>query len=381
MDFSLTEAQHDLAGLARRILTDWAEQHPDRDLGGFDRELWQSMAKAGLVDAALPTETGGGGFGLLEQASLLIEIGRTTAPVPYLSSVVAASTLARFGTPAHVERWILPVSRGDATLAVALADEGAPAPFTAQPGASRRAPSARTMYPGAPSARPDGDAWRVSGTQTAVLDGAHAAAFLCEVADDDGGALVVVSADAEGVTVSPQRTVDGDDAALVELHDVAVAPDDVLSEPGAAALTRQHAIVGLCALQLGIVERALELTGEYARQREQFDKPIGSFQAVRQRLANAYIDVEAVRLTLWQAAWQLAERLPAGEQVATAKFWAAEAGHRVAHTAVHLHGGVGIDTDAPLHRYFAAAKRAEFTLGGATSQLRTLGSLLATDQA
>ncbi|MPY96402.1 MAG: acyl-CoA dehydrogenase [Actinophytocola sp.] len=380
MDFSLTEAQHDLAGLARRILTDWAEQHPDRDLGGFDRELWRSMAKAGLVDAALPAETGGGGFDVLEQASLLIEIGRTTAPVPYLSSIVAASALARFGTPAHIERWILPVSRGDATLAVALADEGAPAPFTAQQ-ASRRGPSARNMYPRPPSARPPGDGWLVSGTQTAVLDGAHAAAFLCEVADDDGGALVVVPADAPGVTVSPQRTVDGDDAALVELHDVAVAPDDVLSEPGAATLTRQHAIVGLCALQLGIVERALELTGEYARQREQFDKPIGSFQAVRQRLADAYIDVEAVRLTLWQAAWQLAEGLPAEEQVATAKFWAAEAGHRVAHTAVHLHGGVGIDTDAPLHRYFAAAKRAEFTLGGATSQLRTLGSLLAAEEA
>lgn len=357
MDFSLTEAQHDLAGLARRILTDWAEQHPHRDLGGFDRELWRSMAKAGLLDAALPAETGGGGFGLLEQCSLLIEIGRTAAPVPYLGSVTAASSLARFGTPTHVERWILPVIRGEATMTVALADEGAPAPFTAQ--------------------RSEGG-WLVSGTQTAVLDGAHAAGFLCEVAADDGDALVVVPADAQGVTVSAQRTVNGDDAALVELRDVAVAAEDVLGEPcsDAAALTRQHATVGLCAQQFGIVERALELTGEYTREREQFDKPIGSFQAVRQRLADAYIDVEAVRLTLWQAAWQLAEGLPAGEQVATAKFWAADAGHRVAHTAVHLHGGVGIDTDSPLHRYFAAAKRAEFTLGGATSQLRTLGALL-----
>ncbi|WP_034269075.1 acyl-CoA dehydrogenase family protein [Haloechinothrix halophila] len=362
MDFSLTEAQHDLAGLARRILTDWAEQHPDRDLGGFDRELWRSMAKAGLLDAALPAETGGGGFGLLEQCSLLIEIGRTAAPVPYLASVTAASSLARFGTPTHVERWILPVSRGEATMAVALADEGAPAPFAAQ--------------------RSE-DGWLVSGTHTAVLDGAHAAGFLCEVAADDGDALVVVPADAPGVTVSAQRTVNGDDAALVELRDVAVAAEDVLGESrsDAAALTRKHAIVGLCALQLGIVARALELTGEYTREREQFDKPIGSFQAVRQRLADAYIDVEAVRLTLWQAAWQLAEGLPAGEQVATAKFWAADAGHRVAHTAVHLHGGVGIDTDSPLHRYFAAAKRAEFALGGATSQLRTLGSLLAAKQA
>ncbi|MPY78421.1 MAG: acyl-CoA dehydrogenase [Actinophytocola sp.] len=372
MDFSLTEAQHDLAELARRILTDWAEQHTDRDLGGFDRELWRSMAKAGLLDAALPAETGGGGFGLLERCSLLIEVGRTTAPVPYLASITAASALARFGTPAHVERWVLPISRGDATMAVALADEGAPAPFTGQ--RSRTGRSARGDGSG------DGAGWLVSGVQTAVLDGAHAAAFLCEVAADDGDALVVVPADAPGVTVSAQRTVDGDDAALVELHDVAVADDDVVGEPGAAATTRQHAIVGLCALQLGVVERALELTAEYTQQREQFDKPIGSFQAVRQRLADAYIDVEAVRLTLWQAAWRLAEGLSAGEQVATAKFWAAEAGHRVAHTAVHLHGGVGIDTDSPLHRYFAAAKRAEFALGGATSQLRTLGSLLAAEE-
>lgn len=360
MDFSHAEAQHDLAGLSRRILTDWAERHPGRDLGGFDPKLWRSMATAGLLDAALPAEAGGGGFGLLEQCSVLIEVGRTVAPVPYLASVVAAaSALARFGTSGHVERWVLPVSRGEATLAIALADEGAPAPFTGQR---------------------SGDGWQVSGTQTAVLDGAHATGFLCEAATDEGEMLIVVPADAPGVTVSAQRTVDGDDAALVELHEVAVAADDVLGS-GAAALTRQHATVGLCALQLGVVERALELTAEYTREREQFDKPIGSFQAVRQRLADAYIDVEAVRLTLWQAAWRLAEGLPAGEEVATAKFWAADAGHRVAHTAVHLHGGVGIDTDSPTHRYFAAAKRAEFALGGATSQLRALGTFLATEQA
>ena len=133
-----------------------------------------------------------------------------------------------------------------------------------------------------------------------------------------------------------------------------------------------------------MVERALELTAEYARHREQFGRPIGSFQAVAQRLADAYIDVEAVWLTMWQAAWLLA----AGPQddpevaaaVATAKFWAADAGHRVAHTAVHVHGGMGIDTSYPVHRYFAAAKRAEFTLGGATAQLLRLGDLLAAEE-
>jgi 3-oxocholest-4-en-26-oyl-CoA dehydrogenase beta subunit len=141
----------------------------------------------------------------------------------------------------------------------------------------------------------------------------------------------------------------------------------------------------VCAVQAGVLERALELTAEYARSREQFGRPIGSFQAVAQRLADAYIDVEAVGLTMWQAAWLLAAGRPGDPEVdaavASAKFWAADAGHRVAHTAVHVHGGMGIDTSYPLHRYFAAAKRAEFTLGGATAQLRRLGDVLGREAA
>ncbi len=109
----------------------------------------------------------------------------------------------------------------------------------------------------------------------------------------------------------------------------------------------------------------------------QFGRPIGSFQAVTQRLADAYIDTEAVRLTMWQAAWLLAEGEPADTAVATAKFWAADAGHRVAHTAVHVHGGLGIDVSYPVHRYFVAAKHQEFALGGATAQLRRIGADLA----
>jgi alkylation response protein AidB-like acyl-CoA dehydrogenase len=102
---------------------------------------------------------------------------------------------------------------------------------------------------------------------------------------------------------------------------------------------------------------------------------------VRQRLADGYLDVEAVRLSLWQAAWREAEGLPADAELATAAFWAAEAGHRLAHTAVHIHGGVGIDLDAPTHRYFTAAKRGEFALGGATAALRALGARLAAEPA
>ncbi|MGH3517291.1 MAG: acyl-CoA dehydrogenase family protein [Haloechinothrix sp.] len=363
MDFSSTEAQNDLAGLARRILTDWAERTPHPDWTGFDRPLWTGMARAGLLDAALPATVGGGGFGLLEQCSVLIEIGRTIAPVPYLTSIVAcASAIAEFGTGEHIERWALPVLRGDATIAPALPDEGSAPGFTAEHTEA---------------------GWRLSGAHTAVPAGSFANAYLCATSTSDGEALFLVDRELAGVSVAEQHVVDGTDAALVELADVTVGEDALLGSPGggAAEWVRQRATVGLCALQLGVVERALEMTGEYARTREQFGKPIGSFQAVRQRLADAYLDVEAVRLTLWQAAWRLSEGLPAAGEVATAKFWAAQAGHRVAHTAVHIHGGVGIDEDYPLHRYFVAAKRAEFALGGATPQLRRLGTVLAEEPA
>ncbi|MEV6345409.1 acyl-CoA dehydrogenase family protein [Actinoplanes sp. NPDC051851] len=139
----------------------------------------------------------------------------------------------------------------------------------------------------------------------------------------------------------------------------------------APAGTPAHTTVGIAAAQLGVVERALEMTAAYARTRVQFGRPIGSFQAVSQRLADAWIDVEALRLATWQAAYR-----PEPDTVATAGFWAAEAGHRVLHTAVHVHGGAGLDLEHPLHRYYLAAERLEFRLGGATAQLLALGEAL-----
>ncbi|WP_414937346.1 acyl-CoA dehydrogenase family protein [Amycolatopsis sp. cmx-11-51] len=370
MDFTLTEAQQDLASLTRRILTDKVtpEVLGPHGSGGFDAPLWTALAQAGVVDAALPQRVGGGGFGLLEQCSVLAEIGRAVAPVPYLTSVVMAATAvaefearspaenpsARSGDGRLAERWVVPVLRGEHVLAVALPDYGVPCGFTAEA---------------------DGDGWRLRGAQTAVASGAFAHGFLVEAAIDGGRQVFLL--DRDSVTVSPQRTVDHADAALVELSGArsSVSLGDI------GEWLRLRGTIGVCAQQLGVVERALELTAAYAREREQFGHLIGSFQAVRQRLADAYVDVEAVRLTLWQAAWRLSEGLPAAEEVATAKFWAAEAGHRVAHTAVHVHGGVGIDVDHTLHRYFVAAKRLEFTLGGATAQARGLGDLLAADPA
>jgi alkylation response protein AidB-like acyl-CoA dehydrogenase len=194
--------------------------------------------------------------------------------------------------------------------------------------------------------------------------------------------VYIVEAGDAGVTVEPQELTDGVTAGRVVLDGVELAADRRLGDGDVVAeWLMARATVGLCALQLGITERALELTAEYASKRVQFSRPIATFQAVSQRLADAWIDVEAIRLTMWQAAWMLAAGT-SGETatdlaIYSAKFWAADAGHRVAHTAVHVHGGVGIDISHPVHRYFAAAKTNEFTLGSATTQLRRIGAELA----
>jgi alkylation response protein AidB-like acyl-CoA dehydrogenase len=189
--------------------------------------------------------------------------------------------------------------------------------------------------------------------------------------------LVLLTPDAPGVTVEPQTITDGDVAARITVDESALAGLPTFGGPDAVEWLADRLALAEVAHQLGLVEGALRLTAAYAGTREQFGRPIGSFQAVSQRLADGYIDVLGARLMLWQAAWRLAEGLPASVEVAEAALWAADAGHRVAHTTVHVHGGVGIDLDGDAHRYFTGAKRGEFLLGGATAHARTIGAALA----
>jgi alkylation response protein AidB-like acyl-CoA dehydrogenase len=366
VDFAPTEAQRELAGLTRTILTDQLTQQRLRDVESgadrFDRTVWTHLAEAGVLAAALPVDVGGAGYGLLEQCAVLVELGAEVAPVPYLASiVVAASAIAEFGTPRQRDRWVRPAASGELVLTAALTEDVA---TTAKQVAGQ---------------------WRLTGAKTTVAAGPVADLFLVPADTGDGVTVFLVTPKDAGVVVRRQEIVDGDSEAILELDDVGLADDRVLGEAGAgqpiADWLEIRATTGFCALQLGVVERALRLTADYAAGRVQFDRPIATFQAVAQRLADGYVDVEAIRLTLWQAAWRLTEGLPASTEVAVAKFWAADGGHRVAHTAVHIHGGVGIDKDYPLHRYFVAAKRNEFSLGAATAQLRRIGSALASEPA
>jgi 3-oxocholest-4-en-26-oyl-CoA dehydrogenase beta subunit len=138
-----------------------------------------------------------------------------------------------------------------------------------------------------------------------------------------------------------------------------------------------RALVGLCATQVGVAEGALRMAADYTSERQQFGRPLSTFQGVALKAADAYVDTEAMRVTLWQAAWRLTAGLDAAKEVLVAKWWAAEGGQRVVHITQHLHGGMGADVDYPVHRYFLWGKQIEDTLGGASAQLARLGQALA----
>jgi hypothetical protein len=374
VDFSFSEEQEALRGLARQILED--RFTPERlkeieraDDLRFDRSTWLELAKANLLGVGLPENVGGSGLGFLEVAILLEEVGRTVAPLPvYPTLVLGALPIARFGSAGLREEVLGGVVRGETILTAALVENGA------------------DPYHPVSVARRDGSAWVLEGTKTCVPAGLIADRVLVPAATPDGGVgIFVVDPAQPGVSRARQDTTTGIPEATLELGGVRVDEQAVLVGPdeGGAALqwVIERATAGLCAMAVGVCDRALRMTAEYTKTREQFDRPIATFQAVGQRAADAYIDTEAIRLTAWQAVWRLSEELPASEEVAVAKFWAAEGGQRVVHAAQHLHGGIGVDRDYPLHRYFLWAKWIELTLGGATRQLLRLGSMLAAEPA
>jgi 3-oxocholest-4-en-26-oyl-CoA dehydrogenase beta subunit len=361
MDFSTTEAARDLGGLVSTIVDAVCTPEHQRQLDGldqrFDRELWGKLVDADILSTAAPESLDGGGFGVLEEISVLVGLGRQLAAVPYLESVVlAAGALARFGSAELQQQWGVPAVSGEKILTVALDGE---------------------MGDGPVQAVNSGDGYRLSGTRTQIGYGPVADGFLVPAETDSGTAVFLVAASDPGVSVSALETTGLGSIGHLRLDGVELDRQRIVGGEDVVSWIATLDVLGRTAFQLGVLDRGLQLTAEYARTREQFDRPIGSFQAVGQRLADGYIDVKGLRLTLTQAAWRLSEDLPGDTEVATAAFWAADAGHRVAHTIVHVHGGVGIDIDHPVHRYFLAAKQTEFALGGATGQLLKIGRELA----
>ena len=367
MDFHFSEEQNAIRELAREILEREATHErivqAETSAGWMDEALWKILAEANLLGVAIPEAHGGMGFGFTELCLLLEEVGRATAPLPALATLTAALPLAEFGSEAQQAVWLPKVAAGEAILTAALED--------AESG-DAAAPATRA------SARAEGDGFVLDGQRRRVAFAASAAAVLVPATALDGTAIFLVDPRSDGVRLEPRVTSTGEPLFEMTLAGVCVPAEARLggSDTDGAAAARwleERTLVALAALQVGVAARALEITADYAREREQFGVPIGSFQAVQHRCADAFIDVEALRWTLWRAAWRLAEGLPASREAWVAKFWAADAGARVAAATIHLHGGLGSDVDYPIHRHFLWSKALELCLGGAGPQLARLG--------
>jgi alkylation response protein AidB-like acyl-CoA dehydrogenase len=357
VDFTFDEVQEDLRALAGRIFGQevTVERLKELEAGSerVDRGLWAELAQANLLGISLPEAYGGSGYSIMEAALVLEAIGRRVAPVPYLATVVlGALPIAAFGDDALKQRILPRVASGDLFLTAAVQE---PATYDA-----RRA---------ATTGVPDGDEWRLTGEKVAVPWALLAERFVVSAGDG----LYLVDADASGLTVERADGTTREPQGHIVLDGT---PAIRLGGDDAVEFVYQHGLAGLCATAVGVLEGAVRMTADYISDREQFGKPIATFQGATLRLADAYIDAEAVAVTTWSAIWRLATGRPAADALATAKFWVADGGQRVVHAAQHLHGGVGVDVDYPLHRYFLWAKDLELTFGGATPQLLDLGASL-----
>lgn len=374
MDFSFSEEQEALRQLARSIFADHCGHEQLKGVEAtpewFHRGLWAELAKANLLGVALPEDVGGSGLGLLELGLVLEEQGRAVAPVPLWATLVCgALPINLFGSEAQRRRWLTGVCSGEVLLTAALAETGFDDPAVLRTTATR-----------------DGAQWRLDGAKTCV-PAAHLAARVLVPArtGDAAAAMFLVDPQGPGVRLARDVATTGEPLFELELSGATVADDDVLGDPaGGGAIHRwivQRALAGLCAINAGVADAALRMTATYVTGRKQFGKPLATFQAVAQRAADAYIQVEGMRWTAWQALWSLAEGLPAEEQIAVAKFWAGEGGHFTTYAAQHLHGGMGLDADYPLHRYFLWSKAIEMTLGNSTQHLAALGTMMASAEA
>ncbi len=372
MDFTFNEEQKAVqeaadtifAGLVTPDRVQAVESTEDR----FDRDLWAALAKADLLGLALPEGHGGGGYGMVEFALVLEAHGRSVAPLPLWATLVCgAMPVAEFGS-APLQAALLPgVAAGETVLSAALADV------------------AGDIAIGGPG-RPAVAATATDGGVT--LAGIAFAVPFAHVADriivpatlgDDGVVLAVIDPRAAGITIERAVTTNREIHPHLHLDGVVVAADDLLAggdpDRGHQVLDwmLNRAWTGLCAIQVGVTEAAVAQTASYLNTREQFGRPLSTFQGTMLRAADAAIDTESVRVTMWQAAWRLDNGLDADLAVSVASWFAAEAGQRAVFATQHLHGGMGADIEYPIHRYFLWGKQIELLLGPPSAQLARLG--------
>ncbi|MEU0407887.1 acyl-CoA dehydrogenase family protein [Streptomyces griseorubiginosus] len=375
MDFTFSEEQQAATEAARGVFADVAPDavpSPALTTGAvadeFDRALWARLADADLLSLLVAEEYGGAGLDAVALCLVLRESAKVLARVPLLENSAALAAVQAYGGPELRADLLERAGRGEVVLTVAASGRTGHDP-------AELAVTAR-------QGEGEGADWVLDGVQTAV-PWVYDADFVVVPARTaaDRTVLALVPRAHDGVALGEQFSTSGERLGELRLDSVRIGARDVIDAEGAWEWLRDLLTTGTCALALGLGERVLRMSSEYTSKREQFGFPVATFQAVAVQAADRYIDLRAMEVTLWQAAWRLSSgargALPVVGDVAVAKIWASEGVRRVVQTAQHLHGGFGADVDYPLHRYHAWAKHLELSLGPAAAHEEALGDLLA----
>ena len=362
MDLGLTEIQQMLKNSAREFLSQECPltlvREMEEDERGYTDELWRQITSLGWTGIAFPEQYGGTGGSFLDLTILLEEIGRSLTPGPFFSTVVLGGfTVLDAGTDAQKQYMLPGICSGQTRMTLALTEASATyEPWGIETTATR-----------------EGDGFRIDGRKLFVPD-AHAADVILVAArtsrsDDPAGGITLffVNSGAPGMTVTQLSTISSDRQCEISLEGVTVPAEAVLGEVdgGWPIIQRalQRATAAHCIQMLGGADAVVEMTVEYAKQRTQFGRPVGTFQAVQHHCANMATDVEGCRQIAYHAAWKVSEGGPAEMEVAMAKAWVSSAYQRVCNLAHQCHGAIGFTKEHDLQLYTRRAKVQELTYG------------------
>ena len=370
MDFDLSKPQKLLKESARALLARECGPGRVRELMGtetaHDDGLWQSLADQGWTGLVVPEEQGGLGLGLVEMAAVAEEMGRACLPGAFLSTLFAAALVGRAGNAGQRAKYLEPTAAGELKATVALLEEGASWDADAvRLGASRA-----------------GGSLTLNGRKLFVPDAGVADVLVCVARDGDALALLPVGRGAEGLTIRPMPSMDATRKLYeVVFEGVTVAEGDALGADGDARGALRGALEAatavLCAEMVGGMQWVLDTTVEYAKTRQQFGRPIGSFQAVQHMCADMLLLTESARSAAYYAAWALTEDDPAARTaVSVAKAYCSDAYREVANRGVQVHGGIGFTWEHDLQLYYKRSKSSETLFGDATFHRERLARLV-----
>ena len=375
MDLGLSEEQEMLKTSARDFLQKECSKQLVKQLDesdtGYSPELWRKMAELGWMGLIFPEKYGGSGGSFLDLIVLLEEMGHNILPGPFFSTVVLGGlTVLAAGSEEQKKEFLPKIANGEMILALALTE----------PSASYDAASIKAK------ATAHNDDYIINGTKLFVLDANVADCILCVARTketknpEDGITIFLVDAKSPGIKCTLLKTLARDKQCEIVLDNVTLPKKNILGklDQGWPIVkdTLQKATAAKCAEMVGGAQAALEMTVKYAKERVQFNRPIGSFQAIQHYCANMVTDVDGARFITYKAAWELSEGLPATKDVAVAKAWTSEAYGRVTLLAHQIFGAIGFTMDHDIHLYYRRAKAGEIMFGDGDFQRATVAQEL-----